>query len=97
MLRFLFNASICFTLSYLIFNVLDSGEIAPRDIVYNVDSSPIIFYSWLVLLIALLLVFLAILISELVTKVDTRFKKFGGAYNRNTMKVVIKDLFNKNN
>ena len=96
MLRFLFNASICFTLSYLIFNALDSGEITPRELAYSVDSSPVIFYSWLALLIALLLVFLAILVSELVTKVDTRVKKFGGAYNRKTMKFVIRSLFNKN-
>lgn len=97
MLRLVFDIVVTVTMSYLIVMAVSTGEINIRGALYSVQASPIGFYVGIGFSLVVLIIWVAIASSNILTAVDSRVKKFGGNYNKNTFKAIIKNALGKSN
>ena len=97
MLRLLFDIVVTVTISYLIVTAVSTGEINIRGAYYSVKTDPILFYVAIGFSVAVLIIWVSIASSNIFGTIDSRVKKFGGNYNKNTFKAIIKNAFKKSN
>jgi hypothetical protein len=94
-LRFIFNVSVCITLSYLISMALGTGEINIRGAHHYLDTGPVAFYLWVGFAVIMLIVWLVMFLSGIFTAIDIKVKAFGGNYNKNTFKAIVRNALKK--
>ena len=97
MLRLLFDIIVTVTISYLTVTAVSAGEINIRGASYSVKTDPIAFYIAMGFSLAVLVLWVALAASNIFGAIDSGVKKFGGNYNKNTFKAVIRDAFSKSN
>lgn len=97
MLRLVFDIVVTVTMSYLIVMAISTGEINIRGAHYSVQTNPIAFYVGIGFSLLLLIIWVAIASSNIFSAVDSRVKKFGGNYNKNTFKAIVKNALGKSN
>jgi hypothetical protein len=74
---------------------LDTGEINIRGAYYRLDTGPVAFYLWVGFTVIMLFVWLVMFLSGIFTAIDIKVKAFGGNYNKNTFKAIVRNVFKK--
>lgn len=97
MLRLLFDVVVAVTITYLIVMAVSTGEINIRGASYYVKKDPVAFYLAIGFSLVVLIGWVAMASSNIFSSIDTKVKQFGGNYNKNTFKAIIKSVFSKSN
>ena len=63
----------------------------------SLESEPIIFWLALIVVLVFFLILGWIIIMEICLRIDNKFKEFGGNYNINTVKAIIRSWSNTTN
>jgi len=91
--RYIFDFCILGVSLYLLTVAIESGEAQLRTSVVSYDESPVIYTIFIIVMIAIIGIWIAIIGSKIHRSIDKKIKAFGGSYNINTFKAVLKNMF----
>jgi len=91
--RHLFNFSVLITILFLLIRAIISGEGRLGTAVVKYVESPISYTVSIILMVTILLLWVYLIGSEALNSIDKKVKAFGGNYNINTFKAILKNTF----
>jgi hypothetical protein len=91
--RYLFDFSVLITLSYLTINAISTGEAQFRTLIFKYSENPKMFVVTIILMVSLTLMWAYLIGSSIFDSIDKKVKSFGGNYNINTFKAILRNTF----